>query len=136
MKQSTPSSIENMKNHAASSDSESCRRRFLIELGSGTVIAFTLPTSFLWHAFAEPPEPGNSYQFFTENEAMNVITAIDTLIPRDELSRSASDLGVHHFIDRQLAGPFGAGARLYKEGPIKRGTPAQGLQDPTSVEEE
>src|SRR5208283_4581118 len=36
--------------------------------------------------------------------------------------------GCAHFIDGQLAGPFGSAQGLYMEGPFAPGTPQQGLQ--------
>lgn len=106
------------------------RRRFLIELGSGAVVMVSFSTSFLKSALSDLlPEKGD-YQFFTQDEAQKLIVAVDTLIPRDDLSPSASELGVPIFIDRQLAGAFGAGSRLYKDGPVKKGTATQGRQNP------
>jgi gluconate 2-dehydrogenase gamma chain len=32
------------------------------------------------------------------------------------------------YIDRQLAGSYGCGERLYLAGPIRQGTPSQGYQ--------
>ena len=54
--------------------------------------------------------------------------AVDTLIPADNLSPSASQCGVVTFIDRQLAGAYGSGARLYREGPFPKGKPELGYQ--------
>jgi gluconate 2-dehydrogenase gamma chain len=54
--------------------------------------------------------------------------AVDTLIPADELSPSGSDCGVVDFIARQLAGPWGEGAGLYREGPFFPGKPEHGYQ--------
>jgi gluconate 2-dehydrogenase gamma chain len=39
------------------------------------------------------------------------------------------------FIDRQLAGAWGAGARLYRQGPWQTGTPQQGYQLPLTPAE-
>jgi len=39
-----------------------------------------------------------------------------------------SDCGVANFIDRQLAGAYGTGARLYRQGPFPKGKPEQGYQ--------
>lgn len=49
------------------------------------------------------------------------------MIPEDEFP-SASQAGVVTYIDRQLAGPFGLGQRLYLQGPLAEGTPEQGYQ--------
>jgi gluconate 2-dehydrogenase gamma chain len=54
--------------------------------------------------------------------------AADTIIPADNLSPSGSDCGVANFIDRQLAGAYGTGARLYRQGPFPKGKPEQGYQ--------
>ena len=51
----------------------------------------------------------------TETEHAFVVAA-DTLIPADNLSPSGSQCGVATFIDRQLAGAYGKGARLYCDG--------------------
>lgn len=69
------------------------------------------------------------FNFFTVEEAAFVAAATDRLLPRDDWP-SASEAGVVRYIDRQLAGPFGAGARMYLAGPHAPGTPQQGYQLP------
>jgi gluconate 2-dehydrogenase gamma chain len=64
----------------------------------------------------------------TESEAAFLKAAVDTIIPADALSPSGSDCGVVDFIDCELAGPYGEGARLYRDGPIAKGKPEQGYQ--------
>lgn len=64
----------------------------------------------------------------TEAEAAFLTTAADTIIPADALSPSASACGVIEFIDCELAGPYGEGARLYRDGPILKGKPEHGYQ--------
>jgi gluconate 2-dehydrogenase gamma chain len=64
----------------------------------------------------------------TATEHAFFAAAADTLIPPDELSPSGSDCGVANFIDRQLAGAYGTGARLYRQGPFPKGKPEQGYQ--------
>jgi gluconate 2-dehydrogenase gamma chain len=54
--------------------------------------------------------------------------AADTLIPADDLSPSGSDCGVVDFMARELAGSWGEGARLYRDGPVQPGKPEQGYQ--------
>jgi gluconate 2-dehydrogenase gamma chain len=56
------------------------------------------------------------------------VAAVDTIIPADNLSPSGSDCGVASFIDRQLAGAYGMGARLYRQGPFPKGKPELGYQ--------
>jgi gluconate 2-dehydrogenase gamma chain len=69
------------------------------------------------------------WSFFSEREAAFVRAAVDRLLPADGFP-SASEAGVVDYIDRQLAGDFGRGTRLYMDGPHDRGTPQQGYQLP------
>jgi gluconate 2-dehydrogenase gamma chain len=57
------------------------------------------------------------------------------MIPADDLSPSGSDCGVAVFIDRQLAGAYGAGARLYRDGPFAKAKPEFGYQLPLNPRE-
>ena len=50
------------------------------------------------------------------------------MVPADELTPNGVDLGIAVFVDRALAGGWGKGDRLYKEGPWQTGTPNQGYQ--------
>ena len=109
------------------------RRSFL--LGAGTAVAAglapaanaqtppaaTAPVA----ATAAEPEP---LLTLTPTEHAFMVAAADTLIPADELSPSGSDCGVAVFIDRQLAGAYGGGGRLYRDGPFPNGKPELGYQ--------
>ncbi len=64
----------------------------------------------------------------TATEHAFIAAAVDTLIPADDLSPSGSDCGVAVFIDRQLAGAYGSGARLYRQGPFPIAKPELGYQ--------
>jgi gluconate 2-dehydrogenase gamma chain len=64
----------------------------------------------------------------TATEQAFIVAAVDTLIPADELSPSGSACGVAIFIDRQLAGAYGMGARLYRQGPFPKAKPELGYQ--------
>ncbi|UUP16479.1 gluconate 2-dehydrogenase subunit 3 family protein [Nitratireductor thuwali] len=68
--------------------------------------------------------------FFTTEEARFVEAAVDRLIPADEEWPGAVWAGVVNFLDRQLAGAYGAGARMYLEGPWELGVSQQGYQLP------
>lgn len=70
----------------------------------------------------------SDYLTLTEAEAAFLKAAVDTIIPADALSPSGSDCGVVDFIDCELAGPYGEGARLYRDGPVAKGKPEQGYQ--------
>jgi len=79
-------------------------------------------------AAAEPaPE---SWQVLTQQEVPFFTAAVDTIIPKDELSPSGSECGVPVFIDRQLASAWGGSDRMYRAGPYVKGTPEQGYQLP------
>ena len=64
----------------------------------------------------------------TATEHAFIVAAVDTIIPADELSPSGSACGVATFIDRQLAGAYGMGARLYRQGPFPKAKPELGYQ--------
>jgi gluconate 2-dehydrogenase gamma chain len=64
----------------------------------------------------------------TPTEAAFLGAAYDTIIPADRLSPSGTDCGLVNYIDRQLAGAWGNGARLYRNGPFIKGLPEQGYQ--------
>jgi gluconate 2-dehydrogenase gamma chain len=69
-----------------------------------------------------------AYEFLNGDEAAFIETAVDTLIPADEVGPGALELGVAVFIDRQLNSGYGRGDRLYLQGPFIEGTPEQGYQ--------
>lgn len=101
------------------------RRRLLRAAGAG--IAVTIP---LRRVDAQSCPALQGYDFFSAEEARFVEAAVARLIPVDELGPGALEAGVPVFIDRQLAGAYGAGARLYRAGPWRTGTPSQGYQLP------
>ena len=77
----------------------------------------------------------HAYTFLTAPEAAFVEAAVDRLIPADDLTPGGTDCGVATFIDRQLAGAWGSGDRLYMQGPWRKGTPTQGYQSPMTPAE-
>ncbi len=76
-------------------------------------------------ALANQPE---AYTFFTESEVAFIETAVERLIPAGVDGPGARDAGVAFFIDQQLSGAFGTGAKTYRSGPWAIGTPMQGYQ--------
>ena len=115
----------------ADNDNPIPRRNFLV--GAGTAVAAGLApttadaqTATTAAAPANPPVEGNLT--LTLGEHAFIVAVIDTFIPADEHSPSASDCGVAVFIDRQLAGAWGSGAKLYRSGPFHKGKPQQGYQ--------
>jgi gluconate 2-dehydrogenase gamma chain len=123
------------------------RRAFLKSLG--TVGATGVAAMVSADAVAEPqaaPSPGaaapaqpavtlHTYTFLSPPEAAFVEAAVDQLIPADNLTPGGTDCGVATFIDRQLAGAWGSGDRMYLQGPWQKGTPTQGYQLPMTPAE-
>lgn len=68
------------------------------------------------------------WRFLEPAEVGFLTAAVDRLIPADPTGPSASEAGVVVFLDRQLAGEYGNGARFYLEGPWGKGTESQGYQ--------
>ena len=88
---------------------------------SGAAVASTASQKML----SSEPE---AFTFFTPPEQAFVSAACDRIIPADPPGPSASDAGVPFYIDQQLAGAWGNGARQYRQGPWQQGTPEQGYQ--------
>jgi gluconate 2-dehydrogenase gamma chain len=114
------------------------RRNFL--MGAGTAVAASLapPAAEAQTPPAAAPAPSDQPQpmlTLTATEQAFFAAAADTMIPADELSPSGSDCGVAVFIDRQLAGAYGAGARLYRDGPFAKAKPEFGYQLPLNPRE-
>ncbi len=113
------------------------RRDFLKTAGLGTAAALAGGVATAAPAEAAPaaaPEP-EIWLTLTPTEQAFVKAAVDTIIPADELTPSGTDCGLATFIDRQLAGGFGNGARLYREGPFPQGKPELGYQLPLTPRE-
>ncbi len=75
------------------------------------------------------------YLFFNDEEAAFIECAVARLIPKDDQWAGALEAGVPNYIDKQLAGAWGAGERLYRNGPWQPGTPSQGYQLPLTPAE-
>jgi len=71
-----------------------------------------------------------TYMFFNADEAAFIEAAVARLIPKDDQWGGAIEAGVPNYIDKQLSGAWGAGERLYRNGPWQPGTPSQGYQLP------
>ncbi len=114
------------------------RRNFLVGAGTALAASLTPPEAEAQAqstpAAAAPPE-AEPLLTLTETEHAFVAAAADTLIPADSLSPSGSECGVATFIDRQLAGAYGSGARLYRDGPFEKAKPEFGYQLPLNPRE-
>ena len=118
------------------------RRKFLWGAGlAGTAVATGLTQPAAADAPAPPAAETNAAPqpepllTLTETEHAFFVAAADAFIPADELSPSGSQCGVVAFIDRQLAGAYGNGARLYRDGPFPKGKPELGYQLPLNPRE-
>jgi gluconate 2-dehydrogenase gamma chain len=113
------------------------RRNFL--LGAGTAVAASLapPAAEAQTATTASNAPPDAEPLLTltQTEHAFVVAASDTFIPADDLSPSGSQCGVATFIDRQLAGAYGGGARLYRDGPFTKAKPELGYQLPLNPRE-
>ena len=74
--------------------------------------------------------PRTAYLFFNTEESAFIEAAVARLIPADEEWPGAREADVPNYMDKQLAGAWGAGERLYRSGPWHQGTPSQGYQLP------
>src|SRR5262245_28483067 len=82
------------------------------------------------HAVTRDGQAADTFRFFTPLEAAVVVALVDTLISKDGVGPGGVEVGVPIFIDRELAGSYGRGARMYLDGPFGQGTPQQGYQLP------
>jgi gluconate 2-dehydrogenase gamma chain len=71
-----------------------------------------------------------SYSFLNADEAAFVEAAVARLIPADDIGPGALEADVPVYIDRQLAGAWGEGARLYQAGPWRSVPAEMGYQLP------
>lgn len=116
------------------------RRDFLKTAAVGAVVAAN-PVSAAPHqqeaatATHQPHRPRNASPdaarlFLTDTEAAFLTAVVEVMIPADDAGPGGVEAGVVTFIDRQLAGAWGSGARMYLSGPWGEGTPSQGYQLP------
>ena len=75
------------------------------------------------HAAFAPAYAAPSRRYLTASEHGFVEAAVARIIPADHLGPGAKEAGVADFIDRQLAGPYGAGDHFFLQriGGIQRG---------------
>jgi gluconate 2-dehydrogenase gamma chain len=99
-------------------------RRTFVQTAGALVVSAALPSL----GVAQRSDGRTAYRFFSAAEASFVETAVERLIPAEPEWPGAGAAGVPNYIDLQLAGPYGAGDRLFLGGPIKPGLPGQGYQ--------
>ena len=122
------------------------RRQFLkgaAVAGTAAAAAITPAAVAAQSATPQPAAPASAVESsdsegmltLTSTEAAFFSAVADTLIPADTLSPSGTECGVVTFIDRQLAGAWGGGAKMYRNGPFHKGKPEQGYQLPLTPRE-
>src|SRR5262245_55576944 len=107
------------------------RREFLKGAVVGTAALATgspAPAEAQGGAGAAAPADAEPLLTLNATEHAFIVAAVDAIIPPDELSPSGSECGVAAFIDRQLAGAYGMGARLYRQGSFPKAKPELGYQ--------
>lgn len=67
-------------------------------------------------------------RFFTEAEARVIAAACERIFPSDSSGPGAKEAGVVIYVDRQLAGPYGADKYRYTKGPWVESVPEHGYQ--------
>jgi len=104
------------------------RRLFLKTAGLTAIV--TSAQARAASAKQDPEASAPRYAFFTAAEAVFIEAAVARLIPEDESGPGALEADVPGYIDKQLAGAWGAGERLFRDGPWHEGTATQGYQLP------
>jgi len=124
------------------------RRAFLRRVGDVSGAALALP-ALVGGAVAAPapatdaapaPSPeaetaAHAYLSLGPQEAACVAALVDVMCPADTLTPKGTDCGLHVYIDRQLAGSWGRGDQLYRQGPWHPGKPQHGYQSPLTPEQ-
>lgn len=106
------------------------RRREFIDLSANTV------GGLLIYGLAGAPavvaaRPGRvrvPLRFFTAQEAKVIVAACERIFPADESGPGATQAGAMVYIDRQLAGPYGADKHRYTKPPFAQSAPGPGYQ--------
>jgi gluconate 2-dehydrogenase gamma chain len=99
------------------------RRHFLTLTGStlGGLVVYSLDRH-VWLVRAAQAEGQKQIRiplrFFTETEALVVAAAVARIFPTDDSGPGAREAGVVIYIDRQLAGPYGADRHRYTQAPF------------------
>lgn len=110
-------------------------RSFLAASGAAAAASAAQPTAA--HAANEPapPAPEAGYASLSPDEAGFVEAMVTVMCPADHLTPNGVDCGLAVYIDRQLAGGYGKGERLYMQGPWRQAKPQLGYQLPLTPEQ-
>jgi gluconate 2-dehydrogenase gamma chain len=75
------------------------------------------------------------YTSLSPEEAAFTEAMVNVMCPADSFTPNGVDCGLAIYIDRQLAGSFGKGAKRYLRGPWAQGRPQHGYQLPLTPEQ-
>lgn len=123
------------------------RRLFLRQIGSASGAAalagpallggLASPLASAQDAATRPADNAHSsgYLSLGPQEAACVEALVNVMCPADAVTPNGVDCGLHLYIDRQLAGAWGRGDQLYRQGPWRPGKPQHGYQSPLTPEQ-
>lgn len=115
------------------------RRIFLKQVATASsalaVGTGVFPSSAAAAEQAATPPPPTGYQCLSPDESAFVEAMVNVMCPADALTPNGVDCGLADYIDRQLAGGFGHGERLYRQPPWRSGKPQFGYQLPLTPEQ-
>ena len=106
-------------------------RRQVLAVTAAALPGVSLLTGAVWpskNAARSARDTRRSYVFFDATEASFIEAACERLIPADSSGPGAREAEVPRYLDRQLAGAWGSGQRLYRIGQWQPGTPSERLQ--------
>ncbi|MBJ2154595.1 gluconate 2-dehydrogenase subunit 3 family protein [Variovorax sp. IB41] len=121
----------------------SARRLFLRKIGGASGAALAAPallggfaaSSTSAQSVSASPSRASGYLSLGPQEVACVEALVNLMCPADALTPNGVDCGLHVYIDRQLAGAWGRGDQLYRQGPWRPGKPQHGYQSPLTPEE-
>lgn len=130
--------VNDNNNNDKDKELDSSRRRFLKNTGiavggvaGGSLLGGLLTNQFLKDETTAPKEVDTEHKytearmFFTRFEDFVVLEkATEQIFPKDENGPGAIELGVPYFIDKQMAGTWGANSGDYRLGPFPGSDPS------------
>ncbi|MCW5658751.1 MAG: gluconate 2-dehydrogenase subunit 3 family protein [Burkholderiaceae bacterium] len=117
--------------------SEVPRRMFLkqVTTASGALTIGVATDASAAQAVAPIAVPLTGYQSLSPDEGAFTEALLKVMCPADGMTPNGVDCGLATFFDRQLAGGFGRGDRLYRQPPVRSGKPQAGFQLPLTPEQ-
>jgi gluconate 2-dehydrogenase gamma chain len=103
-------------------------------VGGASVGAVAVPVRAAT-ATRSPLADAVGYTSLSSEEAAFTEAMVNVMCPADSFTPNGVDCGLAIYIDRQLAGSFGKGAKRYLRGPWALGKPQHGYQLPLTPEQ-